>query len=199
MKQIYFATRNGKKVDSVRRALNPLGIEVVQLEMDLPESRSYDTDEVAKEKVMHAFKKTRKTCIALDGGFYIQALNGFPKTFVNFTLETIGIEGILKLTEGKSRECEFRDSIAYLDETMKEPKVFTGVYRGILAESIQGEMQIHNWSRLHLIFIPKGETRTLAEMTPEEIEEGRKKSGEKKYSEFFGEWIMKSDVLTDEI
>jgi len=67
----------------------------------LPEPRSDDLREIAKEKVLFAYKKIRKPCIVLDFGFYIHSLNGFPKAFVNFVLETIGIEDILKLVDGK--------------------------------------------------------------------------------------------------
>ena len=37
--------------------------------------------------------------MAMDADFCIDALNGFPKAFVNFALDTIGVEGILKLME----------------------------------------------------------------------------------------------------
>lgn len=103
MKQIYFATKNRGKVNSVSSALSKYGIEVVQVALDIPEPRSDDLREIAKEKVLFAYEQIQKPCIALDAGFYVHSLNGFPKAFVNFALETIGIEGILRLVEGKPR------------------------------------------------------------------------------------------------
>ena len=61
------------------------------------EPRSEDLEEIAKAKVIQAYEKVGHPCIAMDSGFYIEALGGFPKTFVNFALSTIGINGILKL------------------------------------------------------------------------------------------------------
>ena len=46
---------------------------------------------------MEAYRLVNKPCIALDCGFWIDELNGFPRAFVNFALNTIGIDGMLKL------------------------------------------------------------------------------------------------------
>jgi len=100
MNQVYFATTNKGKVNSVSNTLSQSGIEVVHYPLELPEPRSDDLREIAKEKVLFAYKKIGKPCIVLDSGFYVHSLNGFPKKFVNFVLETIGIEGILKLVNG---------------------------------------------------------------------------------------------------
>ena len=102
MKQIYLATKNKGKVNSVSSILSGYNIEVVQAELKLPEPRTDDLREIAREKVSFAYQQIKKPCIAIDTGFYIHSLNGFPKTFVNLALETIGVEGILRLVEGKS-------------------------------------------------------------------------------------------------
>lgn len=52
----------------------------------------------------------------MDTDFRIDELNGFPRAFVNFSLDTIGISGILKLMEGKeNRKCAFNECLAYYD------------------------------------------------------------------------------------
>ena len=52
----------------------------------------------------------------MDCGFWIDELDGFPKAFVNFALDTIGIQGILKLMEGKeNRDCRFTECLSYYD------------------------------------------------------------------------------------
>jgi len=93
---------------------------------------------------------------------------------VNFSLETIGLEGILKLAKDKSKGCEFRECLAYMDHTLTEPKYFTAHIRGQLANDIRGSMQKHLWSELGLIFIPDGSSKTLGEMTYNEHQEWRK-------------------------
>ena len=134
MKKVYFATRNKGKVDSLRSFLSKYGIEVIQVPFSIREPRTDDLEEIARQKVLTAYEKIGKACIALDSGFYIHSLNGFPKTYVNFVLKTIGIEGILKLVEGKERKCEFRNCLAYMDDSLEEPKFFKLKVRGSLSE-----------------------------------------------------------------
>jgi len=58
----------------------------------------------------------KKPCIALDTDFRIDELNGFPRAFVNFSLETIGVEGMLKLMEGKANRRNIDGSIQAMQE-----------------------------------------------------------------------------------
>ena len=117
--EIYFATTNQGKVQSLQRDLGKYDISVVQHPVDLIEPRSSDVQEIAKSKVNQAYSIIRKPTVVIDAGFYIHSLNGFPRTFVNFALETIDLEGTLKLIDGKSRECEFRECLGYMDEKLR--------------------------------------------------------------------------------
>ncbi len=189
MKQICFATTNKGKVSSVSIALSQYGIEVVHYPLELPEPRSDDLREIAKEKVLFAYEKIGKPCIALDSGFYVHSLKGFPKTFVNFALETIGIDGILRLVDGKPRDCEFRNCLAYLDETLSEPAYFESSVEGSLSDFPRGEMRDYYWSELFLVFIPKGANKTLAEMTFEEYQDWRMQRYKDSFAKKFAEWI----------
>jgi len=189
MRQIYFATTNRGKVNSVNNALSKYGIEVVHYPLELPEPRSDNLKEIAKEKVLFAYEKIGKPCIALDSGFYVHSLNGFPRAFVNFALETIGIEGILRLVDGKPRDCEFRNCLAYLDETLSEPSYFESNVDGLLSDFPRGEMRDYYWSKLFLVFIPKDANKTLAEMTFEEYQEWRNQRYKDSFATKFAEWI----------
>lgn len=166
--KLFYATKNQGKVDALQRELDKYNIKVLQIPLDIPEPRSDDVTEITKEKALFAYNQLKKPVVALDAGFYISSLNGFPKAFVNFTLETIGIEGILKLVKGKNRNCEFRECLAYMDKSIKNPKYFVSNIKGTIAEKTRGKMQKHLWSKLALIFIPKNYNQTLAEMTYDE-------------------------------
>ncbi|MDI6883196.1 MAG: non-canonical purine NTP pyrophosphatase [Patescibacteria group bacterium] len=189
MKQIHFVTTNRGKVNSVSNALSKYGIEVVHHSLELPEPRSDDLREIAKEKVLFAYEKIGKPCIALDSGFYVHSLNGFPKAFVNFALETIGIDGILRLVDGKPRDCEFRNCLAYLDETLTEPAYFESNVDGSLSDFPRGEMRDYHWSKLFLVFTPRGANKTLAEMTYEEYQNWRTQRYKDSFATKFAEWI----------
>ncbi|HLC53644.1 MAG TPA: non-canonical purine NTP pyrophosphatase [Candidatus Nanoarchaeia archaeon] len=188
--EIYYATTNAAKATSLQRACDGYGITVKQVPLEIPESRSNDVQIIAGEKVKWAFEHLHAPVVALDAGFYIHSLNGFPRAFVNFALETIDLDGLLTLVNGKPRHCEFRECLAYIDESRPEPNYFLSLVPGRLAEQQRGAMQPHLWSRLGLIFIPDGSTKTLAEMQPEEYLQWRtqyreKSSGAKAFARWF--------------
>ena len=108
MEEIVFVTHNKGKAKSAEKYFNNNNIKFSTYDFELEEPRSDNIKEIATAKVKQAYNLVKKPCIALDTGFFIEALNGFPKAFVNFSLETIGIDGILKLMEGKeNRKCRF--------------------------------------------------------------------------------------------
>jgi XTP/dITP diphosphohydrolase len=188
--EIFYATTNKGKVNSMQREFDRYGWTVKQLELDIPEPRSSDVKEIAEHKIKFAYQQIKKPVIALDAGFYIPSLNGFPRAFVNFSLETVGLEGILRLAEGKSRDCEFREALSYMDDNFAEPKTFIGQVKGTLAKTPRGTRQDYHWSKLVLIFIPEGSDKTLAEMTKDKYTEWRKISREKESpARKFVEWL----------
>jgi XTP/dITP diphosphohydrolase len=166
---INYATTNKNKVRSLQKRVDGLDIQIVQVSMDIPEPRSDDVQEIVREKVFYAYDKLKEPVVALDAGFYIETLNGFPKAFVNFALDTIGIEGIIKLMEDKTnRNCEFRECLAYLDTNLKEPDYLMFKIPGTVAHSPRGEKKPYVWSELSHLFIPASEHRTLCEMSEAE-------------------------------
>ncbi|HLE07208.1 MAG TPA: non-canonical purine NTP pyrophosphatase [archaeon] len=168
MKKIYFATSNKGKFNFVAGGLLKNEIEAVQVSLEIPEPRSDDVRQIVKEKVLFAYGKLKKPCIAMDGGFFVYSLNGFPKAFVNFVLETIEVDGILKLVDGKPRGCEFRNCIAYMDKKLKKPMFFEHRAIGTLSRKSRGKMQPHMMSPLSLYFIPESQKKTIAQMSFEE-------------------------------
>lgn len=165
MEEIIFVTHNKGKIASAQKVLKDINIKI--FEYDLEEPRSDDIKLISKTKVEEAYELVKKPCISLDSGFWIDELKGFPRAFVNFTLETIGIEGILKLMEGKeNRNCKFTECLSYYDG--KELHQFMGEHKGKLSKEILGNDSKEKWSDLWYVFIPYGYEKTLAQMTKEE-------------------------------
>ena len=122
-KEIVFVTHNKGKAKSAEKYFKDLKISTFNYELDEP--RSDDIKVIAAAKVKQAYEIVKKPCMAMDTDFRIEELNGFPRAFVNFSLETIGIEGIMKLMENKkNRKCEFNECLAYYDG--KEIRYFYG-------------------------------------------------------------------------
>ncbi|MCD6547516.1 MAG: hypothetical protein J7K22_03110 [Nanoarchaeota archaeon] len=164
--ELYFATTNKGKFNSMKSLLSPY-VKLIQLNIKLPEPRSDDLVEITDAKLTFAYQAIKKPVMAIDAGFYIHSLKGFPKAFVNFVLDTIGIEGILKLVEGKDRLCEFKECVGYYDGNVKRFFIFS--VKGSLSEEPRGDLKDHLWSSLSLIFIPHSSNKTLAEMSREEF------------------------------
>ncbi len=165
MNKIYFVTSNEGKVATAQKYLT--NVDLILYKYDLIEPRSESLEEIASYKVMQAYNQVKKNCIALDSGFYIETLNGWPKTYVNFNLKYLGLEGILKLMEEKeNRNAYFKECLAYYDG--KDIQYFYGISQGYISEYISKTNDSKQWSSLWKIFIPLNCNKTLIEMTEEE-------------------------------
>jgi XTP/dITP diphosphohydrolase len=136
-------------------------LEVSHVELEVPEHRSNDIAEIAREKARYAFRQLNIPLIVDDTGFFIDALHGFPGPYAAYVLNSIGNAGILKLMEGISdRNTRFTTGIAYADECGIE--VFTGMLEGKIALSPRG----NNGFGFDPIFLLG--KKTLAEISIEE-------------------------------
>ena len=107
-------------------------LEVDHVDLEVPEHRSDDVAEIAREKARYAYGQLNIPLIVDDTGFFIDALNGFPGPYAAYVLNSIGNAGILKLMEGISdRTARFTTGIAFADERGIE--VFTGTLEGKIA------------------------------------------------------------------
>ena len=185
MKKIVFVTTNKGKIASAQEYFK--SIKLLSYDAELIEPRTDNIKEIAKEKVIQAYSMVEEPCIALDAGFFIEELNGFPRAYVNHALETIGIEGILKLVEDKeNKKCEFRSCLAYYDGNNIE--YFESRSRGHISNTIRGKDSDKKWSDLWYIFMPNNFEKTLAEFTEEDFKrhnELKEESAIKKFATWF--------------
>ena len=192
MDEIVFVTHNKGKIASAKRHLKNVNFKVFEYELDEP--RSDDIKYISKAKVMEAYEVVKKPCISLDAGFFIEELEGFPRAYVNFALGTIGIDGILKLMEGKeNRKCEFSECLSYYDG--KDLYQFSGYDKGKLSTKILGNDSNKKWSDLWYVYIPEGYTKTLAQMSDEERELRKIKKSDYAVSsmEVFAKWYKEKN------
>lgn len=187
-REVYFVTSNGSKAITAKRLFSRYGIELEHVSIDMPEPRSFDLKEIAHAKAKIAYNRIGKPCLVHDSGFYITAANGFPRTFVHFGLETLGLKGMLKLVDGNTdRSCSFRACLTY-GSGPDEFNDFIAIDWGTLAESPRGQSRSYHWSELFQIFIPEGSKKTLAEMSKREYEEWCDKETRKSEWMQFVDW-----------
>jgi XTP/dITP diphosphohydrolase len=112
-------------------------IDVTHVALDVPEHRSDDVGEIAREKARYAYGRLNTPLIVDDTGFFIHALNGFPGPYAAYVLNSIGNTGILKLMTGVTdRRARFTTGIAFADSLGIQ--VFTGTIEGTITTSPRG-------------------------------------------------------------
>ena len=162
--QIVYVTGNKYKIELAQRILSPLGITVEQKKIYCPEIQDDKIENVSKFSAKYAANELNIPVIKNDSGLIIEALNGFPGPYTAYVEDTLTEEGILKLmTNIQNRKACFVEVISYC-EPNKEPVFFISETEGEISLTKKGE---YGWS-YDRIFIPKGQTKTLAEFNDDE-------------------------------
>lgn len=147
--------------------------------LDLPEIQSLDLEEVLLAKARTAWRELcsegRRTPVVVEEtGLELSALNGFPGPLVKWMLEAVGAEGVARTglslgDPGVAAVC----ALAYYEgpgarlEGEEIVHVAFGRTEGALTLPARGEHGF-GWDP---VFVPEGETRTYAELAPEEKDE----------------------------
>lgn len=168
---IHFITSNHQKFTSLQKLLQPLGIDLYQLDYDFDEGRGLDIQTIAKSKLSQAKKAfPNKRLIVDDRGFFIPALKGFPGPFVKLLLDSFSYPGIIKLMQGETdRRAIFSFAVGYFDG--KEDHIFIADEEGFIIDEPRGD-NLHGWTELLYIYgHPSFPSRSLAELNDEEWKE----------------------------
>jgi len=161
-KIITFVTGNDTKVKIANEALKEFGYSVIAERANIIEPREEEPEMVVIEKAVQAFEKLKKPLIVEDSGIFIKSLNGFPKTFVHFAIDTIGVSGIIKLMENVSdRSVQFRQSLAYIEPGMNSPKIFSYIDGGFTVADKVWEDKSAVSADFDKILIPPGQFKPL--------------------------------------
>lgn len=155
MKKYVFVTSNKNKV---REITEILGLNIKIREFELPEIQSLDLDEVITQKAKSAYRIIKKPVLVEDISLEIKALNGLPGTFVKFFLQKLGTEGTVKLVGSSKTDTTVTAAVAIYDG--KNMKVLKGIVHGTLSKKDKGK----NGFGFDKVFIPKGHTKTYAQM-----------------------------------
>jgi XTP/dITP diphosphohydrolase len=158
--KLTLVTSNRGKLAEFRSALAPLGIEVEHSEEECDEIQADSLKEVVLSCLAQLKDKGMDDIVIDDSGLFVHALNGFPGVYSSYALKTIGMDGILKLLDGKEDrsahfECCIGASIGGEEFTV------TGRCDGTIALAPSG----HEGFGFDPIFVPSGFYRTFAEIS----------------------------------
>ena len=170
MTRVLLASRNAKKLAELRRILVDTGIEIIGLDDVAPVSGA-SFEENALAKARDAAAATGLPSVADDSGIAVDALNGMPGVLsarwsgkhgddqANLDLVLAQLTDVPDDRRGAAFVCT-----AALVVPSGEETVVRGEWRGTLVRAGRGE----NGFGYDPIFVPDGDTRTSAELTPAE-------------------------------
>jgi XTP/dITP diphosphohydrolase len=182
---VIFATGNRHKFSEIKRIAEPMGLKVEMRDVPCNEIQSDRLEEIASCSAKEACGLLGEPCFVEDAGMFIAAMSGFPGPYSSYIHKTVGNRGILKLMTGeKNRRAFFISAIAYA-EPRGYSKIFLGKVDGEIAKKEAGRAGFG----FDPIFIPKGFTRTMAQM---KIEEKNQISHRFRAFEKFARWFLKN-------
>jgi XTP/dITP diphosphohydrolase len=161
MSSLIFVTGNKFKFKFAKNELEKFGIKVRRKYVKIREIQADSLEEIVEEKAKEAYKKIRKPLVVTDSGLFIKSLNGFPGPYSSYVEKTIGINGIINLVKRKKREAYVKTIVCFNDG--KKIKTFASESQGRIITHKKGK----NGFFFDFIFVPKGEKKTLAEMSLE--------------------------------
>lgn len=176
---LYFASSNKHKYSEAKEILSKFQINLGFFEFAPIEIQSNSILEIAKKKSLDAYLSCKKPVIVEDDGLFIPSLGGFPGPYSSYVFNTIGNPGVLNLVKSK-RAAEFHSVISYCNG--KKPVTFQGITKGIISKKQRGK----DWG-YDPIFIPKGKTKTYAELDDKNAVSHRYRALSK-----FAHWYKKS-------
>ena len=169
----WIATSNLGKVKEYERLLDGLGLEVKSLK-DFPtfasppeNGKTFLDNARIKARSFHAVKPT-DWVLGEDSGLEVEGLNGMPGVFSaryagDHARDIENTQKVLKMLALRSpmnRKAQFKTAIALFSPDGNE-HVSEGILKGGITEKMRGT----GGFGYDPIFVPDGETRTLAEMT----------------------------------
>ncbi len=158
MKHVYILTGNTDKIKAANHIFHKFEIEVLPLELDIPEIQASTSAEIARHAVEQAYKLTDKPVIREDHSFYITELH-FPGPFMAYADKSISAEQLLKIVDTlESRKAYFELAAAYADN-QGQVHEFSYQVPIVISSKIRGNDQL-GWERLMML---PGDTRTFAE------------------------------------
>jgi XTP/dITP diphosphohydrolase len=159
--KVWFATSNPHKFEEARLALRPFRLVLRRLPDKGTEVQSDDLEEIARRAALEVYGRAKRPLFVEDTGLFVRALNGFPGPYAAYVDRTVGPGSLLALLQGRtSREAEFVSVIA-LCQSPSDVELFTGKLKGTVSTAARGA----GGFGFDPVFVPRGGTRTLSEMT----------------------------------
>ena len=156
---IRFISANSFKIAEVRKILEPVGVNITPVELDIRELQTNDVNELVRDKCLKAFHKVKRPLFVEHTGLEIEALNGFPSGLTQLFWDTIKADRVSQLFGcGTNTKVVAKTTICFCDG--KKLHIFDGSVDGFISHAPRGS-RLFQWD---CVFIPSGYEQTFAEM-----------------------------------
>lgn len=154
-----FITGNKNKFEEVQAVLG----DIEQLDLDLTEIQEIDAELIIKHKLQEALKHESGELIVEDTSLYLECMNGLPGPLIKWFLQTIGNNGLVRLTEQSGNNRATAKTIIGYAKSPEDITFFEGSISGTIVK--QEAISTFGWDP---IFEPDGCSQTFAQMSQEE-------------------------------
>lgn len=161
MTDVTFVSTNPGKFREVRDLLAPFEVRTLWRRRTLPEPQAESLEEVVRAK-LDAVQDLPGYVLVEDSGLFIPSLEGFPGVYSAHFLKIWKFGPILELLRHRDRRAYFR-TVAGLGRGRRR-WAFVGEVEGTIARTPRGSQGFG----YDPIFVPKGSTRTFAQIPREE-------------------------------
>lgn len=163
--RIRFLSKNEHKISEARSILEPLGAEVVPINVAMDEIQTTDVEAIVRDKVLRAFDRVGHRLFVEQTCLYLDVLNGFPGGLTQPFWDSLKADRFCELFgRAEDRGVVARTWIGYCDG--RRVHQFQGEIRGTIAPSPRGD-RTFQWD---CVFVPNGREQTFAEMGEEKNE-----------------------------
>lgn len=195
--KIHFITSNAGKVKSLQSLFESMGrtdIEIIADNLHLIEPQADTVAEVSLFKARQAFSQLKESVLVEDGGFAIEALNGFPGVYAKYVNQTLGAEGLIKLMDGISnRNAKFISTSTYIDAAGAEHQFHRKGGSVSIANQVSKMDSPFAWSVLWKIVWIDSFQKTMSEMTEEEINQYYSAGKSENSLNIFASWFVEKN------
>ena len=150
--KITIVTSNKNKFQEISHVLAHSGIKCEMKNLQMQEL-GQTLEEVAASKARQAYSKFKRPVIVDDTGIFFKAYRNFPGMYAKRIYLSIGLGGLLKLLEGKTRSAYFKTTVAYCNG--RQVHVFCGELHGKIEKRIHAKSPRKKFP-YERIFIPNG-------------------------------------------
>jgi len=156
--KLYFVSKNKFKHAEATQILEPLGVTVEAVHIEIYELQTVDTELLVKDKAVRAFRQLGRPLFVEHTGLYLDLLNGLPGGLTQIFWDSLTKTRFSELFSHATHPVTARTTIGYVDGRRIH------LFRGEISGHIVSPPRIDHGFQWDCVFVPEGYTQSFSEM-----------------------------------